>query len=29
MMKNCFFTVGNITLKENIGVPMEIDPALF
>ena len=29
LIKNCYFTVGNITMKQAIGIPMGIDPAPF
>ena len=29
LIKNCYFTVGNIVLRQNIGIPMGIDPAPF
>ena len=29
LIENCFFTVGNVTLKQAIGIPMGIDPAPF
>ena len=29
LLDNCFFTVGNIIMKQEIGVPMGIDPAPF
>ena len=29
LIQNCYFTVGNITLKQDIGIPMGIDPAPF
>ena len=29
LIENCYFTVGNITLKQAIGIPMGIDPAPF
>ena len=29
LVENCFFSVGNCVLKQNIGIPMGIDPAPF
>ena len=29
LIQNCYFNVGNVTVKLTIGVPMEIDPAPF
>ena len=29
LIKNCYFTVGNITMRQAIGIPMGIDPAPF
>ena len=29
LLKNCYFTVGNNILKQDIGIPMGIDPAPF
>ena len=29
LIKNCYFTVGNITMRQSIGIPMGIDPAPF
>jgi len=29
LIKQCYFTVGNLVLKQNIGIPMGIDPAPF
>ena len=29
LIENCFFTVANITLKQDKGISMGIDPALF
>ena len=29
LIENCFFTVGNCVLKQDIGIPMGIDPAPF
>ena len=29
LIENCYFNVGNITLKQDIGIPMGIDPAPF
>ena len=29
LIQNCFFTVGNITIQQVIGIPMGIDPAPF
>ena len=29
LIKNCFFTIGNLVFKQEIGIPMGIDPALF
>lgn len=29
LIKNCFFVVGNLVFKQNIGIPMGIDPAPF
>ena len=29
LIKNCYFTVGNQIYKQNIGIPMGIDPAPF
>ena len=29
LIENCYFTVGNTVLRQAIGIPMEIDPALF
>ena len=29
LIENCYFTVGNMVLKQTIGIPMGIDPAPF
>ena len=29
LISNCFFTVGNMTMQQTIGIPMGIDPAPF
>ena len=29
LLENCFFTVGNIVVRQKIGIPMGIDPAPF
>ena len=29
LITNCYFTVGNLVLKQDIGIPMGIDPAPF
>ena len=29
LIKNCFFTVGNLVFKQDIGIPMGIDPAPY
>ena len=29
LIKQCYFTVGNLVLKQDIGIPMGIDPAPF
>ena len=29
LIQNCYFTVGNITMRKAIGIPMGIDPAPF
>ena len=29
LIENCYFTVGNITMRQCIGIPMGIDPAPF
>ena len=29
LIQNCYFTVGNITMRQSIGIPMGIDPAPF
>ena len=29
LIKNCFFTIGNMIFKQDIGIPMGIDPAPF
>ena len=29
LIENCFFTIGNATLRQAIGIPMGIDPAPF
>ena len=29
LIKNCYITVGNITMRQSIGIPMGIDPAPF
>ena len=29
LIQNCFFTVGNIIMRQAIGIPMGIDPAPF
>ena len=29
LIQNCYFTVGNITMRQAIGIPMGIDPAPF
>ena len=29
LIENCFFTVGNVVLRQAIGIPMGIDPAPF
>ena len=29
LIKNCYFTIGNIVFKQDIGIPMGIDPAPF
>ena len=29
LIQNCYFTVGNIVLRQAIGIPMGIDPAPF
>ena len=29
LLDNCFFTVGNIVMKQDIGIPMGINPAPF
>ena len=29
LVQNCYFTVGNVVLRQAIGIPMGIDPAPF
>ena len=29
LITNCYFSVGNIAMRQNIGIPMGIDPAPF
>ena len=29
LIENCYFTIGNLVLKQDIGIPMGIDPAPF
>ena len=29
LIKNCYFTIGNIVFKQKFGIPMGIDPATF
>ena len=29
LIENCYFDIGNLTLKQDIGIPMGIDPAPF
>lgn len=28
-IRKCYFTIGNAVFKQNVGIPREIDPALF
>ena len=29
MIKNCYFSAGNIVMRQKVGIPMGIDPAPF
>ena len=29
LIKNCYFTIGNMVFKQDIGIPMGTDPTLF
>ena len=29
LIKNCYFNVGNMTMKQAMSIPVEIDPAPF
>ena len=29
LIKNCYFTIGDMVFKQDIGIPMGIDPAPF
>ena len=29
LISNCYFSVGNVVMRQNIGIPMGVDPAPF